>query len=83
MDYLRAAEGALAAGRTGEAQKSLEEAQTRLLDRSVPYGQVNAPSNNPAVGYISQALHALAAGDRDGCMRYIETAIRAAQPPGR
>jgi hypothetical protein len=77
--YLRAAQAALAAGRTGETQEALEQAQTRLLDRSVPYGQVNAPSENPAVAQISQALHALAAGDRAQCMQLIQSAIPAAR----
>jgi hypothetical protein len=74
-DYLTAARNALAAGRTGEAQQSLEMAQTRLLDRSVPLFQTNTPSSNPVVGQISQALQALAAGDRSQCMRLIEAAI--------
>jgi hypothetical protein len=78
-DYLRAAQASLAAGRTGEAQQSLEMAQTRLLDRSVPYGQTNNPSDNPAVTQISQALQALAAGDRSRCMQLIQAAIPAAQ----
>ena len=47
--YLIAARGALAAGRTGEAQQSLEMAQTRLLDRSVPLFQTNTPARDPAV----------------------------------
>ena len=79
VDYLRAAQGALSAGQTGEAQQALEEAQTRLLDRSVPYGQTNNPSDNPAVAQITQALHALAAGDRGQCMQLIQSAIPAAQ----
>ena len=74
-DYLAAAQNALAAGRTGEAQQALEMAQTRLLDRSVPLFQTNAPSGNPAVGQISQALQALAAGDRQNCMQLIQAAI--------
>lgn len=79
VDYLRAAQGALSAGRTGEAQQALEEAQTRLLDRSVAYGQTNSPSDNPAVAQITQALHALAAGDRARCIQLIQSAIPAAQ----
>jgi len=74
-DYLAAARNALAAGRTGEAQQSLEMAQTRLLDRSVPYGQTNRPSANPVVSQISQALQALGANDRVRCMQLIEAAI--------
>jgi hypothetical protein len=79
VDYLRAAQSALAAGQTGEAQQALEQAQTRLLDRSVPYGQTNNPSANPAVQQINQALQALAAGDRGQCMQLIQSAIPAAQ----
>lgn len=78
-DYLRAAQSALSAGQTGVAQQALEEAQTRLLDRSVPYGQTNDPSSNPAVTQITQALHALAAGDQAQCMQLIQSAIPATQ----
>ncbi len=76
-DYLRAAQSALQANRTGEAQQSLEMAQTRLLDRSVPMGQTNNPSDNPAVSQVSQALKALAAGDRAQTMQLIQSAIPA------
>jgi hypothetical protein len=78
VDFLRAAQSALQAGRTGEAQQSLEMAQTRLLDRSVPMGQTNNPSDNPAVMQISQALRALASGDRAQTMQLIQSAIPAA-----
>lgn len=79
QDYLRSAQGALAAGRTGEAQQALEMAQTRMLDRSVPYGQTDTPSASPAVAQISQALRALAAHDRAGCMAAIQAALSAPQ----
>jgi hypothetical protein len=79
VDYLRAAQSALSAGRTGEAQQALEQAQTRLLDRSVSYGATNNPSDNPAVAQITQALHALAAGDSAQCMQLVQAAIPAAQ----
>jgi hypothetical protein len=75
VDYLNAARGALVAGKTGEAQQSLEMAQTRLLDRSVPLFQTKTPSSNPAVQQISQALQALGAGDIPGCARLIDAAI--------
>jgi hypothetical protein len=76
--YLRAALAALQAGRTGETQQALEMAQTRLLDRSVPMQQTNNPSDNPAVTQISQALKALASGDRAQTMQLIQSAIPAA-----
>jgi hypothetical protein len=74
-DYLQAAQASLQAGRTGEAQQSLEMAQTRLLDRSVPHGQTDNQSDNPAVTQITQALRALAAGDRAQTMQLIQSAI--------
>ena len=77
--YLIAARNALAAGKTGEAQQSLEMAETRLLDRSTPLFQTNTPSANPVVSQISQALQALAAGDQPRCMALIEAAIPNAQ----
>ena len=83
VDYLRAAQSALQAGRTGEAQQSLEMAQTRLLDRSVPMGQTNNSSDNPAVRQVSQALKALATGDRAQTMQLIQSAIPAAMALAR
>lgn len=74
-EYLNAARISLAAGRTGEAQQSLEMAQTRLLDRSVPYRGTNVPSGNPAVSQITEALHALAAGDRTRALQIIDATI--------
>jgi hypothetical protein len=81
-DYLRAAQSALAAGRRGEAQEALEMAQTRILDRSVPLGQTNNPSDNPTIGQISRALQALAARDQTTCMQSIQTAIASATAQG-
>jgi hypothetical protein len=72
---LRAAQNNLAAGRINDAREALEMAQTRLLDRSVPLGQTRNPSDNAAVGEISQALQALAARDRATCMQWIDTAM--------
>jgi hypothetical protein len=83
VDYLRAAQAALRAGRTGEAQQSLEMAQTRLLDRSVPQAQTDNPSDNPAVTQIRQALRALAAGDRAQTMQLIDSAIPSATAMAR
>ncbi len=80
--FLQAAQSALAAGRTGEAQQALEMAQTRLLDRSVPIGQTNNPSDDPLVRQTSQALQALAARDRRTCMQLIESALGTANARG-
>jgi hypothetical protein len=81
-DYLRAAQGALAAGRAGEAESALEMAQTRILDRSVPLGQTGNPSDNPTIGQITQARQALAAHDRATSLQLIQTAIASATAQG-
>ena len=62
--YLEAAQRALAAGQTGEAQEALERAQTRMLDRSVVPSRADVPDQQPGVEDVNNALHALSAGDR-------------------
>ena len=74
-EYLQAARGALARGQTGETQQALEMAETRALDRSVPYLQTNSVDRSPLVTQINQALQQLGAGDRAGAMQAIEAAI--------
>ena len=80
-ELLHAARSAIARGRTGEAQEAMERAQTRLLDHSVPLFKTNQPSTHPAIPLISEALHALGAGDRAGAMAYLDKAIPLAIPP--
>jgi hypothetical protein len=80
-DFLRAARGALAAGRNGEARSALEMAQTRLLDRVVDAGKEQIPSNNLAVKQISEAINALVSNDRMTCLRYIEFASQTIGSP--
>lgn len=82
-EILRAARTAVITSKRGEAQEALEMAQTRMLDRSVPLFQTNNPSQDPGVTAISQALRALADGDREATLRHIETAMRAADAPVR
>ncbi len=74
-DYLLAARAALVLGRTGEAQQALEMAETRALDRSVPLFKTDVRINDPLIGEIEQALHALGEGDRERSVRIIETAL--------
>lgn len=76
-DYLLAARGALAAGRSGEAQEALERAETRALDRSVPLFQTSTPSSDPTVARIQQVLQTLGNGDRLEAMRLLEQTIAA------
>jgi hypothetical protein len=73
-DYLRAARAALVAGRTGQAQQSLEMAETRSLDRSVARGQV-APIDSRFVSRIQDARHALGDGDSAHAIELIDLAL--------
>ncbi len=61
---LQVAQQALRNNQTGKAQHALEDAQTYLLTRSVPQGQVNTPDSSQAIQEISSALDALGHGDR-------------------
>lgn len=74
-EHLRAARSSLVAGRTGQAQQSLEMAETRLLDRSVPQGQTNIPSESPMVVQIGDARRALGEGDRGRAILLIDRAL--------
>jgi hypothetical protein len=74
-DYLREARAALVAGRTGQAQQSLEMAETRALDRSVPQDQTGAPSRSQLVAKIQDALHALAGHNRAQTIQLIDIAL--------
>ena len=75
QDYLKAARAALVAGRTGQAQQSLEMAETRALDRSVAQGQTNTPSDSQLVSRIRDARHALGSGDRARAVQLIDLAL--------
>lgn len=74
-EYLNAARAALVAGRTGEAQQSLEMAETRALDRSVLQGQESQPSPSRFVSRISEARHALGDGDSARAIALIDRAL--------
>ena len=75
IEFLRAARMALIAGRTGQAQQSLEMAETRALDRAVPLGMTNTPSNSPFVARIRDARLALGNGDRNQAIQLIDSVL--------
>jgi hypothetical protein len=82
VDYLQAAQSALAANRTGRAQSALENAETLLLTRSVPLDTTAYADQNPAISNISAALRVLANRDIQDAMNLVRQAIRmAAQVP--
>ena len=62
LDYLRAARAALVAGHTGEAQQSLEMAETRLLDREVAPGATPTASDSHIVTQVRDARRTLGTG---------------------
>jgi hypothetical protein len=71
--YLHAARDALAAGRTGEAQQSLEMAETRQLARAVPPEAASMPDADPMISQIDEALHALGDGHRARALEIIDS----------
>ncbi len=75
FEYLRVARTALVAGRTGQAQQSLEMAETRALDRWVLQDQINTPSTSVIVGRIRDARHALGNRDSSQAIRLIDLAL--------
>ena len=75
MDYLRVARESLMGGRTGLAQQSLEMAETRILDRSVPQSQTDFSSDDKRVQQIAEARHALGTGDRARALQIIDAVL--------
>lgn len=75
MEYLKVARTALVAGRSGQAQQSLEMAETRMLDRSVPEGQTNVPIENVTVAEVRDARLALGRGDRTQAIALIDVVL--------
>jgi hypothetical protein len=50
-------------------------AETRALDRSVPQGQTNAPSDSQLVARIRDARRALGSGNRAHASQLIDLAL--------
>jgi hypothetical protein len=73
--FLDAAQKAIAANRTGEAQEALERAESRALSRSVRPSRAGEPSRQPLVQQIAKARAALGTGDRLGSLRIIQAAM--------
>ena len=82
---LHTAQQALDAHRTGAAQEAMEQAETRLLDRSVDPSMVNTPDQSATVDAIEQARQALARNDVSGARTLISRALMetasSGQPP--
>jgi len=72
QDYLVAARQAIRAGNAGEAQASLERAETRLLNRASLAAGPNRPLHHPGIVEIEQVLDQLGANDSAGALATID-----------
>jgi hypothetical protein len=77
---LTAASQAIVNGRTGTANEALEQAQTQILQRSVPQTQVDYTSQDPVVAQIEQARQALGNGDKAGATQTISQILASGAP---
>jgi hypothetical protein len=75
-ELLLAARQALAAGRLVDAREALEQAETRVLTRSVLASLRQKPSSQSLVAVIDDARAALAAADRSTTLEKIDEALR-------
>ena len=73
--FLLSARQALAANQSGAAQEALERAETRLLDRSTARDAASTPDDRRMIRQISDALNALAAGDRGRSMQLVNAML--------
>jgi hypothetical protein len=76
-DLLMTASQDLTSRRTGAAQEALEQAETRILDRSVPPPMANEPDNSQVINLIAQARTALANNDLQSANNYVQQALQA------
>ncbi len=75
VDYLRAARASLLVGHTGQAQQSLEMAETRALNTTIAIGQDNVPTDRVMISRIKEALQTLGRGDSPGTIKLIDVAL--------
>lgn len=80
-NFLRQAREAVSAGRTQQARENLEQAETRLLTRSVMPSQAGTPMDRGAVSEISSAREALGRRDRSAVNRHIDQAMAQLRAP--
>jgi hypothetical protein len=71
---------ALANNQTGMSQEALEEAETRILDRSVLQTVGAQPSQDPVVAQITQARTALGDGNKAGALQIIDQTLSSGAP---
>ena len=77
---LTSANQSIAAGQTGTANEALEQAETQLLQRSVPQTQTDFTSVDPVVAQIGQARQALGNHDNAGATQIINQILSSNSP---
>ncbi len=77
---LNAAKDSITSGRTGTADEALEQAETQILQRSVPQTQVDYTSSDPIVTQIEQARMALGNRDNHGAIQSIDQMLASGAP---
>jgi len=75
--FLEAARLAIIQGQLNDASVALEEAETRILTRSVQRSPTIEPSKQPLIATINDARNALAASDKQTALTKIGEALRA------
>ena len=78
-DFLKSAQQDVQHRRAAAAQEALEQAETRLLDRSTLASEASQPDSSPAVQAISQAISAVGKHDWQTAKQQIDTAMQQAQ----
>lgn len=78
---LRQAQGSLAAGRLPQALEFVEQAETRVLTRSVLATEAEAPARSAAITAMAGARSALARRDRATAGAQLTAAITAVEAP--
>jgi hypothetical protein len=79
--FLRMAREAVAAGNAGRARERLEQAETRILTRSVIATRAGTPAQGGAVGAVSAARQAVERRDRAAAYRHIDEAMARLREP--
>lgn len=74
-DYLAAARTALLAGHTGQAQQSLEMAETRVLSHAVQSYEATSPGNSAFVTNLRDARQAIGSGNNEQAIHLIDQAL--------
>ncbi|MDE1895446.1 MAG: hypothetical protein KGH91_00050 [Rhodospirillales bacterium] len=78
--YLTSASQSLSARQTGTADEALEEAETAILQRSVPASMGNMPSSDPVVAQIEQARQDIGDNNDQGALATIQQILASNAP---